>query len=44
MKRKLNVGSPTLDDLELVEFNPPENVLSTKNSYSAIQYKTPVKS
>ena len=25
LKRKLNADSPTLDDLELVKFNPPEN-------------------
>ena len=24
VKRKLNVGSPTLDNLEFWEFNPPE--------------------
>ena len=26
VKRKLNAPSPTLNNLELVEFNPPENV------------------
>ena len=26
VKRKLNSDSPTLDDLELVEFNPPKQL------------------
>ena len=30
VKRKLNVASPTLDNLELVEFNPPDIKLLDK--------------
>ena len=33
VKRKLNVDSPTLDNLELVEFSPPEIKLLDKLNF-----------
>ena len=36
VKRKLNAPSPTLDDLELVEFSPPEIKLLDKLEFDSI--------